>query len=129
MKNAKKIVVAMMLVVMMLSVTACGGGNKVAGAYSFESMTEGSTTYTAQQLKDLYSQMGQEIDIDSMFSLEMKSDNTFTMKTDDDSQSGTYTVDGDTVAMTAENETINATYSDGTLTISEDGMTMVFKKK
>ncbi|GEM_PF-2629523 len=130
MKISKRLVAAVMLVALMFTMTACGGSkNKVTGTYSFESITEGDQTYTAQQLKDLYAASGQEINIDSMFSLEMKSDKTFTLKSDDKTTTGTYTVDGDKVAMTAENTTINATYSDGKLTLSDDGMTMVFKKK
>ena len=121
---------AMLLViaVMMMIVAGCSkGGSNVAGKYKLKSYTEGGETMSVEELSEMLEGTG--MSIDEMFSLELKSDGTFSISMmGEDPVSGTYKVDGEKIAMTAEGETLNATIKGSELTMAQDGVELVFTK-
>ena len=131
MKSAKKIVVAVCMMVTMVAVLcSCGKGND--GTYVIDSMMG----MNVQQLLDLYAGMGGDDasvpkSAEDLMVLEIKG-NSFTMSSKMDaeqSQAGTCEISGETIKLTVDGDTIEGTIKDGTVTISEDGQDMVFKKK
>ena len=62
--------------------------------------------------------------------LEMGADGTFTMDLMGDKQSGTWEAkDGGTIAMTADGVTVDAKLEGGKLSLTQEGMGLVFSKK
>lgn len=122
----KRILTAvLMLATLMILCVGCGKGKDVSGTYKLDSM--GGTSVA--DLQKMYDEAGMNVDVASMFTVELKSDKTFTIKYDTESQSGTYSVDGESIALTIDNETENGTLKDGVLTIGSGNEQMVFKKK
>ncbi len=70
---------------------------------------------------------GQKIDAAGLgmnVTLTLNEDKTFTMDAMGTATNGTWTQDGNSLALTAQESTINATYADGTVTIQEGEMAM-----
>ena len=130
----------------MFMLTACGKAD-VTGTYTVYSVSVNDTTWTKEQYEarkeaaDLTE--GEEMlkmyagfMFESATSFELKDNNTFTttstMGIDTETQTGTWTLDGDKLTLTFDVEegdepyTQELTYSDGKLimTESEEGMTM-----
>ena len=130
----------------MFMLTACGKAD-VTGTYTVYSVSVNDTTWTKEQYEarkeaaDLTE--GEEMlkmyagfMFESATSFELKDNNTFTttstMGIDTETQTGTWTLDGDKLTLTFDVEegdepyTQELTYSDGKLIMSEseEGMTM-----
>lgn len=120
------ICMAVMAVVLVVTLAACGGGNsEVAGTYKLHSMyMKDNNTETTVEVGDEF--MGEVITAEA-YMFELRQDNTFTftmgMGMDEPmTQEGTWALEGDKLSLTAEGETIPATYSDGTITIDMGDM-------
>ncbi|MBQ9234493.1 MAG: DUF4923 family protein [Lachnospiraceae bacterium] len=122
----KRILTAvLMLATLMILCVGCGKGKDVSGTYKLDSMAGMSVA----DLQKQYDELGISMNVADMITVEIKSDDTFTMKMDSESYSGTYKLDGDNISLTVDGDTQKGTLKDGTLTIGEGNEQMVFKKK
>jgi hypothetical protein len=116
-----------------LGLGACGGGSAAVGTYEPD-FSAAATGMGAEELKMMKEMMKME--------LVLKSDNTFTMNatmmTNKTTSSGTWSLAGDRLTMRkleedgkkeAQPEEKVATYKDGTISMTDAGKTMVFKRK
>jgi len=152
-KFTKIIACACLALCCALMFTACGGGYK--GTYSLYSVTVTVGTDTITVTKNQYDAavakqeagdeaLTQEEEMIVMIGSEMFSATMQIILKDDgiveqimqeegeepEIMAGTYTVDGETLTITADNDTQTATIKDGVIIVSNEdmGMTMVFKK-
>ena len=131
MKSAKKLVVAVCMMVAMVAVL-CSCGKSNDGTYVISNMMG----MDVQSLLDLYAGMGGDDasvpkTAEDLMTLEIKG-NSFTMSSkmeDEQNQSGTCEINGETIKLTVDGETIEGTIKDGVITLTEDGSSMEFKKK
>jgi len=121
MKKAFFAILALMLIVCLAS---CGGDAKEIGSYDLESMTEDGTTMTLKELKDMYDAYGVAF---PEFSLVLNKDGTGKMTVAGETQNINW--DAKAKTMSHDNETINYTFKDNKITLSEDGTSLVFVKK
>ena len=142
-KKLLSLLVAVCLIVpCMFMLTACGKTNTAAGTYSISAISMGDITWTAAQYaekKDAVDLTEPEEDFkmyaqymfESETTFELKDDNTFsttsTLLGETETQTGTWTQDGNKVTLTfdleegeTEADVQEATYSNGTLTLSND---------
>ena len=142
-KKLLSLLVAVCLIVpCMFMLTACGKTNTAAGTYSISAISMGDITWTAAQYaekKDAVDLTEDEEDFkmyaqfmfESETTFELKDDNTFsttsTLLGETETQTGTWTQDGNKVTLTfdleegeTEADVQEATYSNGTLTLSND---------
>ena len=117
----RKILSALLVLVMVVSLAACGGS--VSGTYKATKVKSEGMELT----KD--SELWKTAFGDTEIILELKDDNTFSLTgMDDAGGNGTYTVDGETLNLTAEGETMSATVKDGTVELSIEGQSITFEK-
>lgn len=122
------ICMAVMAIVLVVTLAACGGGN-IAGTYKFSSMKfkDGETEVTIN--------VGEEFQgitvTEDTYILELKSDNTLSLSTlmagpEAQTLGGTWEADGNTVSLVIDGSEAEATYSNGTLTVTtgEGGVNM-----
>ena len=122
----KRILTAVLMrATLMILCVGCGKGKDVSGTYKLDSMAGMSVA----DLQKQYDELGISMNVADMITVEIKSDDTFTMKMDSESYSGTYKLDGDNISLTVDGDTQKGTLKDGTLTIGEGNEQMVFKKK
>ena len=127
MKRLCRVLLVAILFVGVLFVTGCDKkennnqtttkADSIVGTYKLVEMSEGDYTIDA----DMLEQMGENA------SIIVNEDKTFKMTAldeDDDETVGTY----DDKEFTANGEGIAYEYADGTLTLKEDDMKMIFKK-
>ncbi|MBQ9609443.1 MAG: DUF4923 family protein [Lachnospiraceae bacterium] len=119
-----KKIIATIFMITTLMILCVGCGKDVSGTYKLSSLAGQSVA----DLQKTYDEMGVNINVADMITIELKSDGTFTMKMDTESESGTYTVDGEKISLTIDNETENGTIKGDTLTIGSGSEEMVFKK-
>ena len=126
MKKMKKLIVAvMMMAAMAFVLCSCGGGN-ADGTYVPETVNgqdvatlleaykaTGQGEMTAEQISKVVIS-GKNITISAMESIE---------------QSGTCEVSGNTIKITIGGQTKECDFTDGKITMSEGGQTIVYKKK
>lgn len=133
-KNVAKIISLALVLVCMLGLVACGGGSDVSGTYKLQSVEMAGM---AVNLEDLATALGESIE-DLRVNLELKSDGKFSFDLYDLDPSlvmdGTYKTSGKTVTLTDENgESMTATLDGDTLTMSEEtggvSASMTFKKQ
>lgn len=117
MKSMKKLLCTAMVLGMLLCMTACS--SSIAGRYEFDSMEAAGETITADDLAALGS--------DEEFYLELKSDGTGTLVAFGETNEMGW-ADGKIWPASDPDDTANYTYSNGTLTLEQDGMKLVFKK-
>jgi hypothetical protein len=133
MKPTKKLVsVFVLLLSIVFALAACGSqdANPVSqlanpvGAYGIKSMTQGDTTFTADELS------ANGVDV-AEFRLDMLSDGTFTMAVltgaGKEEVKGTWEFEGGTIFMTADGMTIEATFDGKLLVANQDGTELVFE--
>lgn len=124
----KRIITTVLIIAtLMILCVGCGKskGNDVSGTYKLLSMGGMSIA----DLQKQYDEMGIEMNVEDMVTVELKSDDTFTMKMDKDSQSGTYSIDGEKISLTVDGDTEEGTLKGKTLTIGSGNEEMVFEKK
>ena len=119
-----KKVIATIFMLTTLMILCVGCGKDVSGNYKLSSL--GGTS--VEDLQKTYDEMGININVSEMITIELKSDGTFTMKADTETESGTYEVDGEKISLTVDNETESGTIKGDTLTIGSGSEEMVFKK-
>ena len=125
----KKTLSIVLAVVMVLAVfTACGSNgedsadNSVVGTWK---ATQVEAAGVQVSLEDFAQSTGTELAI----SIELRADGTFSMSMNDEVQGeGTYEVKGNTVALTADGATLNATLEDGKMTIDASGSKVILEK-
>lgn len=116
-KAVKWLALFVMTVCLGAALAACGG--KVAGVYECEMEMGG---------------------VKSVLTLELKEDETFTVTAkgevggvshEEEMAKGTYKVDGDKITFTVEgeSETMEATVKDGDIVMSQEGVSVTYKKK
>ena len=115
----------LMIATLMILCVGCGKGKDVSGTNKLKSLAGMSVA----DLQKQYDDMGIDIKVEDMMVIELKSDDTFTMKSDSDSQSGTYKLDGEKISLTINGDTEEGTLKSGTLTIGSGNEEMVFEKK
>lgn len=132
MKKVVVAVTALMAVIVMSVVMAACTSTSFEGTYKFYSMTMkagGATiSYEVGQVPE-----GAEAALTEDYCvLTANADGTFSLITEGDTITGTWTVDGNNLSLTAEGTTIQGTLNGNSVTISETEedfeMTMVLKK-
>ena len=130
---AAKVVSLMLVLVCVLGLMACGDKKKSdgAGSYGIQKVETGGMSMDLEQLA---SQMGSDGDeVSSMITLNLNEDGTFKLDVSamgvSEAQEGTWEEKDGKITLKAEGETIEGTYADGLVTLSEEGMSLVFKKK
>ncbi|MBR1815924.1 MAG: DUF4923 family protein [Lachnospiraceae bacterium] len=119
----KKIITTIFMITTLM-ILCVGCGKDVSGTYKLSSLGGQSVA----DLQKTYDEMGIDINVADMISIELKSDGTFTMKADTDTENGTYEVDGENISLTVDGDTEKGTIKDDTLTIGSGSNEMVFKK-
>lgn len=116
-----------MLIACCALMTAC---SSVEGTYKFDNLSysQGGITITAQAGEDF---MGMNIS-ENFYVIELKKDGACTISSTmgdaTESIEGTWEKDGDTIKLTANSTTINATLDGDTLTFEMQGMKITCKK-
>ena len=134
-----KRIISLTLVVLLVAALFVGcGSSSVDGTYKMTKINDMS-------LKDFYTQMAEafgvslddlDIDLDAIadsFTLTLKADGTAVVKGDMEGESteektGTWKQEGDKVTITIDDEPMEFTFKDGTLTAEMDGMAVTFSK-
>lgn len=119
----KRTVAILLAAIMLVGLLAACGGSKAAGSYKLESVPGEDM----EELEAMASLLG--IDLEDMFSLELKSDGTGSITAYDEVEEFTWKQNGDTITMTQNGDSFDATYSDGRITMDLEGEEMVFVKK
>ena len=128
----KKLVALLLAAVMVFSLTACGGsGNPAVGKYGLEKMSAGGMEFTADDLESLMSLAGVE---GKFLVVELTEDGKFIMTSEVDESmntEGTYTIDGNTITITAEGSDISGTIDGDTITLTDEASSteMVLSKE
>ncbi|MBO4897627.1 MAG: hypothetical protein J5590_04960 [Clostridia bacterium] len=99
----------------------------VAGSYVAVDATMGEEEMSEEEAAMLKEML-------SSFTLELKDDNTALMNLgEDEPEELEYTVEGDTITLTAEGESLSGTIEDGKIVLDfspvEEGMTVTFEKE
>ena len=115
------IAILLILIFSVAMLTACGDDAGLTGKYYLTSVTEGDETMDASTLAEL------GLDI-SGFHIEFLDSNRFRIVTFDESEDGTYKLDGKSLTLSADGETIDATIDNSTITLDAEGTIMVFEK-
>lgn len=118
----KKLIALMLALVLVVGLCACGdkGGN-VAGRYYLVSMSEGGESYTVKEYSEM---LGAEVEM----YIDVKADGTATAKNMDGEYMEMGWGNGQMWPADEPGEKANCTFRGDTMTISQDGMTMTFKK-
>ena len=126
MKKAKRIVVAaLMMVCMVFALCSCGNAN-ADGTYVIESMNGQNIDTILEQYKSLG--VG-DITAEQISKIVISGSNITVSSYGESDSTGTVEVSGSTLKMTVDGDTQEATLSDGKLTMSAGGTTLVYKKK
>ena len=115
MKLFKKLAAVCMAGVMALSLVACGGATVETGFYKLSSMKQGDQEYTEEQLS--------AIGTDTNYMVIEEGGKGFMNMMGVESE-----LTWDDKNITSEGSPAGYTFSDGTLTVSQEDTTMVFKK-
>ena len=132
MKKTNKVIAVLAAMIMALALVA-GCGNKAADEPKVESVagkwTVVSATLQSEEFdpQTLGLTIGVEFKDDGTVSLEATS-SMFTDATEQD-LSGTWTQDGDTVTITANDEPLDGKLEDGKLTFSDENTSMVLERE
>lgn len=131
----KQVLTFLMVLAMVVSLAACGGGdgdggssggNSPVGTYQMTSMNSDGMEMTAEDLTALF---GTDVEI----TLEIKDDNSFTLDlgflVEDESVSGTWAMEGDSLKLSAEGDSISVTYDGKTIVMDVDGEILTFEKQ
>lgn len=125
----KKVASIALIAVLALALVACGGGgagDNVAGTYKMTSMSMGGTTIDVKQIAQLAGMS------DDIFRLELNEDSSFVLTiydgTGDTTMEGTWKASGSTLTLTMEGSDLKCKLEGKKITISEEGMEMVFEK-
>ena len=112
-----------MVVLLVLALTifsACANNNSLSGKYILISASMGGVSLDQEALS--------KFGLDNSY-LEFRDNGKMIASIKNDTQDGTYKVDGKTITFTAENDSITGTIDGNKITISISGSTMVFEKK
>ncbi len=121
----KKVLSVILVLAMVLCFAACGkdsksGGSNIAGKYKFSYMEQDGEKLTAADLKAL---TGAEVDT----YVRLDGDGTGVMYSEGTTEDMVY-ADGKIWPVSDPEDKADLSVKGNTLTISQDGMTMVFKK-
>ena len=122
----KRALTLFLALAMIVSLAACGGGGSgPAGSYKMTKMNAGGIE---MNIEELSSMAGMDVKI----TLNLKSDGNFSLDMSaidaNQSLSGTWTADGNTLSITADGVTTTGTIDGGTIVLEENGQTMTFEK-
>lgn len=109
----KKILFSLVIIIGVFALVGCG--TNMVGKYSIYEVSEGKTTFKADQLKTL--------GVD--YKLEVKADKTAVMKLDGEK----YTMKYNDKYFTTKNDKTKYTFKDGKIIFSKDNTKMIFKKE
>lgn len=122
----KTIIMLLMLVIGISMLVGCGGSTTptLSGKYYFVSMTADGETVTVEDMTAF------GVNPDDLY-LEFQAGGNFRIVLSGISvtQTGTFTVDGKTVTLTVEGDSLIGTIDGNRVTLENDGETMVFEKK
>ena len=125
----KRVWTFLMALAMIVTLAACGGSsNSPAGMYELSKMGDDSMEMTVEELSEIY---GTEIGS----TLELAEDNTFTWDIgliageEGDVYSGTWELDGDSLALNIEGEEAACTYDGKTIVIDMEDVILTYEKQ
>ena len=125
MKNVKKYVLAaLMVAVMAFALCACGGSN-VDGTYVVSEYNGQDLNTALEQLKAA----GMDLTADTFCTFKLEGGKNLTVTFMGTSKSGTYSVSGETLTMTIDNESTTANIKDGVISWTMGNETLKLKKK
>ena len=125
MKNVKKLVfAALMVAVMAFALCACGSSN-VDGTYV---VSESNGTDVETALEGMKAQ-GIDFTAEQLCTVKLEGGKNLTFTLLGESKTGTYEVSGETLKLTIDGSTQEATIKDGVITINAGGQSMSLKKK
>ena len=125
-RTAKFFAAVLMLVTMAFGLVACGGSD-VSGTYVITEMAGVSVDELIKQYKD--AGLG-DVSAEALSTLTLNSDGTFKITAQNEAdENGTYTQSGDTLKLTVDGDTAEATVKDGVVSINMGGVAMKYKKK
>jgi len=132
----KKIIALLLVLVLGLTTLAGCGGAKLTGRYDLVSMTsEGEIFPLAdyiQEMKDMFEEEGRGdefVESDYQGYIEFIDANTCKLVMFGESADGTYTLDGKSIEIVAEGETMTLTLDGSRIILDDDGEEIVFEKK
>lgn len=124
----KKILTSLMVLAMIASLVACGGGKNPAGTYDLTKMSGDGEEITVEELDEI---SGTEVGV----SLEMTEDNNFTLNMgilgdeENESISGTWKMDGDSLILSVEGEEVSGTYDGKIIVLDMEDVIFTFEKQ
>lgn len=125
MKNAKKIVLAMLMaMVMAFALCSCGGAN-ADGTYV---VSEADGKNVDEALK-VYEKMGQSMTAEQLCTLTINGSKFTLTFLGASVGEGSCEVSGETLKLTVGEQSMTGTIKDGSITLSMGGTNMVLKKK
>ena len=130
---AAKVVSLMLVLVCVLGLMACGDKKKsdAVGTYGIQKVEMNGVSMDLEQLAAVMSTESGEGDLSSIVTLTINEDGTFKLDMsamgESESQEGTWEEKDGKITLKAEGETIEGTYADGLVTLSEEGLSLVFK--
>ena len=131
MNKNKQVLTFLMALMMIVSLAACSNGSDgqdLAGTYNLSKMSSDGEEITAEEMAEI---AGTDLGV----TLELTDDNNFTLNMgimgdeEDESISGTWKIDGDSLILNVEGEEASATYDDKTIAMDLDGMILTFEKE
>ena len=121
----KKLIALALVMIAVVSLVGCGGKNGATGTYKIVSFMG----MEIEQANSLYNLGGGEGNIEDLFVLQLQSGGKATFTSNGQKAEGTYSIDGKSISLTVEGETLTGTIEDGKITLSIEGIELVFEKK
>lgn len=127
---AAKTISLVLILMLAVSLAACGGGSKYAGTYKLESI---ETAGISMNVDEFLAQMAPGEDVDFSITLTIKDGGTCKLDAnamgESQSSEGTWKENGsDTLDLTIEGDTQQATYKDGKISMDFEGVKIVLAK-
>ena len=124
--NTKKIIAVLLVLMLSLSVLSACGGETLSGKYICIDMVSEDDEMSYADLKALMS-FAEEEWVDPY--LEFLDGENFKIEFMDEGENGTYKVNGNSIDLTSDGETITGKIDGKKITLEIEGTKMVFEKK
>ena len=121
----KRIVALLLVAICVVSFVGCSGGSVATGVYKLESFMG----MDIDAANELYGANGGEGSIDELFILELKSGNKAVFTIQGEKAELDYKISGDTITLSGQGESLSGTFKDGKITLSIEGVELIFAKK
>lgn len=126
----RKLFALVLSAVMLISITACGNSSAdpndpIIGEWEMTAMNAGGVTMTMEEIAVLGVDMSIEIDMKA----DGKLDATVAQGGQTETSDGKWEANGDNYSVTLDGETVDATLTDGKLSMEIEGSEAIFEKK